>query len=377
MKQQTVYVDYAAATPLDPAVARAMQPYWQAQFANPSSIHPAGVKSRQAVEQSRQTVARFLGAKPNEIIFVSGGTESANLAIKGVAESFARPGHIIVSQIEHHSVLDPVHDLERQGWEVTYLTVDRGCLIDPDEVAAAIRPNTRLISIGYVNNEIGVIQPIEVIGRLARKHRVLFHTDACQAGLLPLEVTKLSVDLLTLNAAKLYGPKGAGILYRRSGIRLQPQQLGGGQEQGVRSGTENVPAIVGIAAAIERVPALRIRVLKQLEKLEKMLLAGLKRVTPKLALNGHPTKRLPGLLNLRVPGYDADRLLEQLAAHGVYAGKGAACLASREDDSHVLTALRLTPAQRRSSIRLSLGWTTREKEIKQLIAAWRAIMKKS
>lgn len=371
------YLDYAAATPLDSRVHAAMGPFLDTSFANPSSSHAAGRIARAAVEQARERIARVIGAQPQEIIFTSGGTESANLALRGVAEHFRTPGHIIVSQIEHHAVLDPVHALERQGWEVTYLAVDRFGFLNPATVAAAIRPETKLISIGLVNNEIGTIQDLKKISALTKKHHILLHTDACQAGLLDLTVKKLGVDLMTLNAAKIYGPKGAGILYVRQGVKIQPQQLGGGQERGLRSGTENVPAIVGMATALQLIQRDRTTRLKHLRALETKLLKGVFATMPGIRRNGHPKYFLPGIISLTLPRLKADNVLAVLDKHGIDAAKGAACLVSRDDDSHVLTAIRLTPAQRQRTIRISLGSPTTAVEIAAFLKVWQHLGKKS
>lgn len=350
-----VYLDYAAATPVDPRVFAAFRPYLSENFGNPTSSHGAGTIAATAVAAARKSIARHIGAKPNEIVFTGSGTESINLAIQGVVDAQRKPGHIITTQIEHLAVLNIMPALERRGWEVTYLAPDRQGIISPRAVAAALRPTTRLVSVGYVNNEIGVIQPIAQIGAIVRKYGVLFHSDACQAPLLMLDVRKLNVDLLTLNGAKMYAPKGIAILYVRNGVTLVAQTFGGGQEFGLRSGTPNVPGIVGMAAGLNFMQRGRTAELQRLRATEQRFFKGLRRIFPGLKLNGHPTKRLPGLFNVCFLRQDADRLLQQLSKRGIYVSRGAACLLGKDHDSHVLTAMRLTPTQRQRSLRFSLG----------------------
>ncbi|MFC1663491.1 cysteine desulfurase family protein [Patescibacteria group bacterium] len=350
-----IYMDYAAATPVDERVVKAMRPYWSGDFANPSSTYLAGTRVRQAVDKARRQIAKILSVREAEIIFTSSGTESINLAIAGVAGTYKKPAHMIVSQIEHDAVMDPIHQLERTGWEISYLAVKKSGLINPASIKPLIRKDTVLISVGYVNNEIGIIQPISSIGKLAKQKGILFHTDACQASLLSLAVNKLNVDLLTLNAAKHYGPKGAAILFKRKGLQLQPQILGGGQEQGWRSGTENVPAIIGMAEALRLTRRHRVRSLKQLKVLENHLVKGLKKIKNNLVLNGDQKHKLPGLINVQLPKNDAQKIMAKLSRLGVFVSLGAACQVAKNKDSHVLTALGLKASQRHTSLRFSLG----------------------
>src|SRR3989338_4813245 len=287
-----IYLDHASTTPVDPAVLKAMQPYYNKIYANPSSIHAAGQEAKEAVEEARKKVAEILHCLPEEIIFTSGGTESINLALKGIALP-KKKGHIITSQIEHPAVLETCRYLERKGYKVTYLSVDKFGLISPAEVKKALRSETILISIMYANNEIGTIEPILEIGKLAQLYKIPFHTDACQTGSLELDVEKLKVDMITLNGSKIYGPKGIGILYKKKNVFLEPLHHGGGQEGGLRSGTENVPAIVGFAAALELIQKEKTKENKRLQQLRDYFIVEVLTKISDSFLSGHPTKRLP------------------------------------------------------------------------------------
>ncbi|MBI2668440.1 cysteine desulfurase [Candidatus Woesearchaeota archaeon] len=360
-----IYLDYAASTPLDPEVLRAMQPYFSDIYANPGSLHDAGERAKQAVERSRETVARILHVNPEEIIFTSGGTESNNLAIKGIAFK-AGKGHLITSCIEHHSVLDVCKYLETKGLAVTYLPVDREGFVTPENVEKAIRKDTILITIMHSNNEIGTIQPVERIHALARKYKMPFHADACQsAG--QVELPSKYADAMTLNGSKIYGPKGIGILYKKSAILLEPLFHGGGQEFGVRSGTENVPSIVGFAKALEIAERRRIAEAKRVAILRDYFIKKLLEI-PGSGLNGHPTQRLPNNVNISFKDIDAETMLKHLHAAGIYASSGSACTAHQIEVSHVLRAIRLPAEYVRGTIRFSLGRDSTKEKLDIVVA---------
>jgi len=331
----TIYLDHAATTPLDPEVLAAMLPYFTERYGNPSSIYQLGQESRAAIDQARSACARVLGCDPGEIIFTSGATESDNLALRGVAwgvgladrESAAKP-HIVTTAIEHHAVLHTAQSLERQGFTVSYVAPDSRGVIDTGAIAAAVRPETCLISVMYANNESGAIQPLQEIAGVSRERGVPLHTDAVQAaGSLPLDVDALGVDLLSLSAHKFYGPKGIGLLYVRRGTPLDFQQKGGGQEQGRRGGTENVPGIVGLGTALVRADGWRDAYAGHCARLRDRLADGLFASIPDARLNGpsDPSLRLPNNLNVTIPGIQGETLLLSLDVLGVAASAGSAC----------------------------------------------------
>lgn len=358
-----IYLDTAASTPLDSAVFKAMRPFLAPinphQYANASSPHDPGRNVREVIEHSRRKVAHFIMAQPEEIIFTSGGTESINLAIKGLALAREK-GHIITSTIEHPSVLETCRSLENKGFSVSYVGVDKNGLVDHTNIAKAIRKDTILISIMYVNNELGTIQPLIEIAKIAHGHNIPFHTDACQAGLLDLNVPKLGVDLMTLNGAKINGPKGVGILYRRQGINLEPLFHGGGQEFGLRSGTENVPAIVGLVKALELMVEKRKKNYQHLQKLQDYFQRQLLKI-PKVRLLGHPQQRLPTITTVAFQNIDAEQLVNYLNLKGIYASSGSACASQKVEQSHVLKAIRLPESW--GSVRFSLPLTVTTKEL--------------
>ena len=369
-----IYLDHHATTPLDPRVLAAMTPYFTDVFGNAASkIHAFGREARRAVEAARETVGRSIGAQVQEICFTSGATESLNLAIKGLfhAGGEARQ-HFITAATEHPAVLDSFHRLESEGAEVTYLPVDAQGLLDPQQVGDAIRPHTKMVCVMAANNEIGVLQPLAEIGALCRGRDLFFLTDATQAlGKIPLDVRKLNVHLLTGSAHKLYGPKGVGFLYCRRGqpkVSLQPILDGGGHERGLRSGTLNVPGIVGFAKAIELcladMPAEQARLGELRDALFRALCAGI----PDLKLNGHPEHRLAGNLNVRLPGIVNEALLLALADE-VAISAGSACSTLAADPSHVLKALGLTSAEVHASIRFGLGRGTTLAQVRHAAAA--------
>ncbi len=375
MEKRFVYLDHSATTPLRDEVLQAMAPYFQERYGNPSSLHSWGRETRQAVDSAREKVALALGAKPEEIYFTSGGTESNNIAIRGIARRQSR-GHIITSSIEHHAVLDVCKDLAAQGFRVTYLPVDRYGMVDPQKVEEAITPETVLISIMAANNEVGTIEPVEEIGRVAREKNILFHSDAVQAaGKLPLKVDDLNVDFLSVSAHKFNGPKGVGALYVRKGVELPPLYSGGGQEQKLRPGTENVPGIVGLAEAL----GLAMKELPQktayLRTLQERLLAGLL-TTEGVAINGHPSLRLPGHLSLSFNYVEGESILLGLDLHGVAASSGSACTSGSVDPSHVLLAMGLDPQLARGSLRLTMGWGNTEEDVDYLLKVLPPLVKR-
>jgi cysteine desulfurase len=365
-EKRFVYMDHAATTFTKAEVAESMLPFLKEQFGNPSSLYSIGMESKEAVEKAREQLAKALGAKPEEIYFTSGGTESDNWAVKGTAFSRRKKGkHIITTSIEHHAVLYPCEYLESQGFEVTYLPVDSYGLVDPAEVEAAIREDTILISVMYANNEIGTIEPIREIGEIAKERSVLFHTDAVQViGTVPLEMKHRhrDVDMLSLSSHKFYGPKGIGALYLREGIEIDNYMHGGGQERGKRAGTENVAGIVGMGKAIELATA---NIEEHNEKIKKMrdcLLAGVLEISS-CRLNGHPEKRLPGNLNFSFEYIEGESLLLMLDQMGVCSSTGSACSSGSLETSHVLRAIGLPPKIAQGSLRLTLGDANSEEDI--------------
>jgi len=352
-----VYFDHNATTPVDKRVVEAMLPFFTEHFGNASSIHEFGRTARKAVEDAREKVAEFLGADSSEIIFTSGGTESNNLAIKGIAEAFVKKGnHIITSQIEHHAVLNPCKELEKKGFKITYLPVDEYGVVNLEELKKAITPQTILITIMHANNETGTIQPIEEIGEIAREKGILFHTDAVQTvGKIPVNVNKMNVDLLSLSGHKIYGPKGIGVLFIRKGTKIVPLHHGGHHEKNKRAGTENVPGIVGIARAIEiakdEMPREKEKLSKLTEKLKNGIFEGIKDVK----LNSHPEKRLPNTLNVSFKFIEGESVILNLDMLGVAVSSGSACTSGTLSASHVLLAMGVDPAVAQGSVRFSLG----------------------
>ncbi|MBA7644633.1 Cysteine desulfurase IscS [subsurface metagenome] len=358
-----IYLDYAATTPTHPEVVKTMLPYFTDAFGNPSSIHSYGQEAKGAIEEARVKVADLIGARNEEIIFTSGGTEADNFALKGVAYANEnRRNHIITSSVEHHAVIETCKFLERSGFRVTYLPVDAYGLVDPDDVEKAITDKTILISVMQANNEMGTVQPIAEIGRIAKEAGIYFHTDAVQTvGHIPVDVNELGVDLLSMSAHKFYGPNGVGALYIRKGTKLTPFMHGGEQERRRRASTENVPGIVGFGKAVELTQQEMSREAKRLTYLRDQLIKGLLERIDHIRLNGHPTMRLPNNVNVSVDFVEGESMLLNLDLEGICASTGSACSSSSLEPSHVLLALGLSPEQAHGSLRFSLGkWTTEE-----------------
>jgi cysteine desulfurase len=365
MTEERIYLDYAATTPLDPRVLEAMMPYMTEHFGNPNSIHSFGREARRAIDEAREKIAQLLNCQPSEIVFTSGGTESDNLALRGVAEAYRHKGnHIVTTAIEHHAVLRTCKALEDMGFFVTYLPVDEHGLVSPEQVAEAVNERTILVSVMHANNEIGTIEPIAEIVRAVKEKRpdTIVHTDAVQTvGHIPVDIQELGVDLLSFSAHKFYGPKGIGGLFVRKGVRLVPQITGGGQERNRRSGTENVAAIVGMAKALELAVEEMPTELPRLQAIRDELITGVLNRIPETRLNGHPTLRLPHNANFSFRGIEGEALLLQLDLNGIAASSGSACSSGSLEPSHVLLALGLDYELAIGSLRITLGrFTTRE-----------------
>jgi cysteine desulfurase len=371
-----VYMDHSATTAVDPAVTEAMLPYFSEKYGNPSSLYSIGRQSRKAVEEARQKVADLIGAKKEEIIFTGSGTESDNLAIKGIAlKNRNRGDHIITSSIEHHAVLHTCKYLEKNGFKVTYLPVSKEGLVDPDDVEKAITPQTILITIMHANNEIGTIQPIEEIGRIAKEKNIPFHTDAVQTvGKIPVNVDALGVSLLSMSAHKLYGPKGMGALYLRKGTLVEPQMHGGGHERNIRSSTENVPGIVGFGKACELAKS-HLPDEANLATLRDSLIKGVLEINDSY-LNGHPTKRLPGNANFRFSYIEGESMILNLDMKGVAASTGSACSSTSLEPSHVLLAIGLRPEESHGSLRFTLGRENTQEDVDHVISILPEIVNK-
>ncbi len=378
-----VYLDHNATTPVDPSVLDAMQPFFSDAYGNASSIHSAGQRARAAVDAARSSVAHLIGAKPSEIVFTSGGTEADNLAILGLVDSARaaspkRP-HLITTAIEHHAVLNAAEHAAKQGIDVTFIPVSANGIVDPNNVRAALRPETVLISVMHANNELGTIQPIEEIAHIAAEADVYLHTDAVQsAGKLPLDVNAMNVDLLTLSAHKIYGPKGAGALYVRAGTPIAPQMFGGHHERDRRPGTENVPAIAGFGRAAE-LAAQHLastdesaRIAQVRDNLEHEILAAV----PGTRVNGATQQRVPNTTNISFDGVAGEAFVIALDLLGISVSTGAACSSGAIEPSHVLRAIGLTNEQAESSIRFSVGRSTSAAEIDYVVNSVKAVVER-
>ncbi|MBE0466236.1 MAG: cysteine desulfurase [Candidatus Desulforudis sp.] len=364
-----IYLDHAATTPVLPEVAKAMQPYFSGIFGNPASAHSFGREARAAVENARREVAEFIGAHPDEIIFTSGGTEANNLAVKGLAYGNRKWGnHIVTSAVEHHSILEAVRLLGRQGFKVTLLPVDRYGRVDPLDVARSITPRTVLVSVMHANNEVGSVQPLADIAPITRRYGICFHVDAVQTtGHFKLEAQAMEADLMSLSAHKIYGPKGVGALYVRRGVRLQPLMNGGRQDVQRRAGTQNVAAIVGFARAIRILIEERQARRQHITRLTDLLFRGIVERLDGLWLNGHPVERLPGNLHLGFEGVEGAALARNLDLHGIAVSTGSACSSGQPEPSHVLTAMGLDRRRASSCARFSLGRANTHEEIVRVL----------
>jgi cysteine desulfurase len=376
-----IYLDHAATAPLDPRVREAMLPYLGDVFGNPSSLHSAGRKAKEALDDAREEVAKILNCRASEIVFTSGGTEADNLAILGIYRAYKEKGNrIVITTIEHHAVLNPAEHLaKKEGAELILIKVDRDGLIDPENIVKQLNDKTLLVSVMYANNEIGTVEPIAEIGKAIADWKKVnnrkpadppfFHTDACQAaGALPLDVKALGCDLLTLNGSKIYGPKGTGVLFVRNGIHPEPLVYGGGQEWGLRSGTENVAAAVGLAKALSLAQADREKENARLIQLRDKLIAGLLQI-PKTRLNGHPTKRLPNNANVSILDIEGEAMILYLDETGFRASTGSACTSASLAPSHVISAIGLPYEAAHGSLRFTLGRNTTTADIDKLLEA--------
>ncbi|KAB3527629.1 cysteine desulfurase NifS [Alkaliphilus serpentinus] len=363
--KKRVYLDYSATTPMKQEVLNAMLPHFNVQFGNPSSIHCFGRENKAVIDQARQIIAKTINASADEVFFTGGGSESDNWAIKGVVSALKGKGkHIITSKIEHHAVLHTCEFLEKEGFEVTFVDVDEFGIVDLNQLQRSIRPDTILITIMYANNEIGTIQPIKEIGELAKKHNITFHVDAVQAyGNVRIDVQELKIDLLSLSAHKVYGPKGIGLLYIKKGTKIIQLIHGGAQEKRRRAGTENVPAIVGFGKAAELAYQDLEGHVKHLTFLRDKLINGLLEKIPYSRLNGHPTKRLPGNANISIEYIEGEALLLSLDMVGIACSSGSACTSGSLDPSHVLMAIGLSHEVAHGSLRFTIGDFTSEEDV--------------
>lgn len=364
-----IYLDHAATTAVSPEVLREMLPCMTECFGNAASIHGTGREAHRALDRARKQVAAVLGAQPQEIYFTSGGSESDNWAVKGVAwAARGRGKHVITSAVEHHAVLNACAWLEGMGFEVTRLPVDALGRVDPDSVARAVRPDTVLISVMTANNEIGTLQPIREIGEIARSRGVPFHTDAVQAaGHIPVNVEELQVDLLSLSAHKFHGPKGVGVLYVRRGTKLDSLIHGGAQERGLRAGTPNVPGAVGLAKALELASASLPESADRVRALRDQLIREIRARIPDAVLNGDPERRLPGNVHFSFPGVDGEALLLRLDLAGIACSGGSACTSGAQEPSHVLAAIGQAPELAKGGLRMTLGEENTPEEIKEVL----------
>lgn len=377
MVRRTIYLDHAATTPLDRRALDTMLPYYTTEYGNAGSIYTLGRHAMQAIDNAREQVAEILNCRPNEIIFTGGGSESDNLALKGLAFSSQKNGnHLITTSIEHHAVLHTCRYLERFGFQTTYLPVDhRGC-VNPDDVARAIARKTVLVSVMYANNEVGTVEPIAEIGQLCRAKKIPFHVDAVQAGgALPLDVAALHVDLLSLSAHKFYGPKGVGILYARQGVHLLPEVLGGNQEQGRRAGTENVAGIVGTATALRLAYEALPEEQQRLGTLRDRLIAGVLTM-PGSSLSGHPCERLANNASFVFEHIESQSLLLSLDILGFAASTGSACTSGSAEPSHVLQAMGFSAEQAHGSLRLTLGRENTKEDVEAFLTRFPRVLAK-
>jgi cysteine desulfurase len=359
-----IYMDYAATTPVDPRVVETMKPFFSKEFGNTMGLYSFGQEAKRALEESREKTAELMNARSGKVIFTGSATEANNTVLKGIAFANRERGkHIVVSSIEHHCVLESARWLEKQGFEVTYLPVDKYGLVDPDDVDKAIRKDTILVSVMHANNEIGTIEPIEEIGKICREKGIYFHTDAAQSfGRIPVDVKKMNVGLLTASSHKMYGPKGVGALFIEDGIKIEPLLHGGGHEFGLRSSTVNVAGIVGFGAAVDIAKKEMVAEAKRLTQLRDKLIKGVLKIENS-HLNGHPAKRLPNNTNFWLAFIEGESLIAQLDMHGIAASTGSACSSESLEPSHVLLAIGLKHEEAHGSLRLSLGKWSKKQEV--------------
>ncbi|KUK49748.1 MAG: cysteine desulfurase NifS [Parcubacteria bacterium 33_209] len=369
-----IYFDYAATTPVDKRVIKSMIPFLSEKFGNPSSMHSFSGDTKNALEKSRSIIAKAINANSEEIVFTSSATESNNMALKGVA--FAKKsGHILVSSIEHDCVLNTAKWLGKNGFEVEFLAVNRDGIVDPKEVEKRIKKNTILVSVMHVNNEIGTIQPIEAIGKICKKNNIYFHSDASQSfSKIPIDIT--NIDLLTISSQKIYGPKGAAAIFVKDGVKIEPLLHGGGQERGLRSSTENVPAIVGFAKATEIAISTMDKEQERLTKLRDKIIEKLTKEVPNCYLNGHKTKRISNNINIRFSFIEGEAILFMLDSYGIAVSTASACSSPKLEPSHVLSAMGLKQEEAHGSIRISLGRMTKESEVNYLLKILPEVVKK-
>ncbi len=383
MSQQPIYLDYAAATPLDSGARAAMEPYFSNKFFNPSATYLAAQQVKNELEAARAQVAKVIGARSSEVVFTAGGTEANNLAIKGIMSQYPE-AEMLVSAVEHESVLAPAH-----RYNCKEIPVTSEGIVDMSQFEALVADKTVLISVMYANNEVGSIQPIRRITQVASKIKdarrktgnklpLIVHTDACQAGnYLDLHVSRLGVDMMTLNGGKIYGPKQSGVLYVASHVRVQPMIEGGGQEQNMRSGTENIAHAVGLAKALETAQARRHEVTKTMQELQRYFIETLEAAIPSAAINGSLKSRLPNNIHITLPGQDNERLIFSLDERGILAAAGSACNASNEEPSHVLRAMGVSEGDARASLRLTMGRSTTKKDVEYTVRTLADIVKSS
>jgi cysteine desulfurase len=373
-----IYLDHAATTPIDPEVLEAMTPYLKEKFGSASTLYSLGREARDAVEQARASVAQLIGARPEEIYFTSGGTESDNWAVFGVAAAKANKGkHIITSKIEHHAILEPCHWLEKHGYSVTYLPVDSNGFVDPDELRRSITDETILITIMHANNEIGTIEPVEEIGKIAREKGIHFHTDTVQTvGHIPVDVNAINCDSLAISAHKLYGPKGIGAMYIRKGSRIERYMQGGGQENNRRAGTHNVAGIVGLGKAAELARQRMANEAERLVRLRDMLIKGIESTIENAKLNGDRKKRLPNNVNFSFEAVEGESMILLMDMNGICVSSGSACTSGSLDPSHVLIAIGLRHEQAHGSLRMTLGKDNTEADVKRVLEVLPGIVRR-
>ena len=378
MENKLIYLDNAATTRTAPEVLEAMLPYFTERYGNPSSVYTFAAQNKEDITKQRENIAELLGAKPEEIYFTAGGSESDNWALKATAEAYGKDGgHIITSKIEHHAILHTCEYLEKRGYSITYLDVDENGSVDPADVEAAIRPDTVLVSIMFANNEIGTIQPIKEIGAIAKKHGILFHTDAVQAfAQVPINVDELGIDMLSASGHKFNGPKGIGFLYIRKGVKIRSFVHGGAQERKRRAGTENVPGIIGIGTAAKRAAATMDERIKKETELRDHMIQRISAEIPYCRLNGDPTKRLPNNVNFSFQFVEGESLLIMLDMKGICASSGSACTSGSLDPSHVLLAIGLPHEIAHGSLRMTLGADTTLEDVDYVVDCLKEIVQK-